>query len=225
MVLTTFHILLYYLAARELINLLGDRVEIVILEARDRVGGRVHTHKLQTKPKNPTPESANPSIDLGAAIITGFEKGNPLRTILQHQLRAPLHYLLHANGYLHDMDGMPLPPETDSLSDEIFNEILDDCCHTIFDARTGSKPKLVDHLLKTERVEYETSNPDYAQCISLGDVFEYYFTRHPKFLELSPMEKRAVHWHLANLEFANGALLRDLSLLHWWVFLFYFIIS
>ena len=44
-------------------------VKVLVLEARDRVGGRVHTH----------PDAIGVPVDLGASIITG---GNCVYTFL-----------------------------------------------------------------------------------------------------------------------------------------------
>lgn len=85
--------------------------DVIVLEARDRVGGRVKTDW-----------SLGGGVDMGASIITGLE-GNPL-TNLCKQLDISLHRLNY-DCPIYDIDGQSLPEEVDTKVEQIFNRILE----------------------------------------------------------------------------------------------------
>ncbi|KAK6591276.1 Lysine-specific histone demethylase 1A [Botrytis cinerea] len=66
----------------------------VIVEGRDRVGGRVYSHQFASRPEYPTlfPGSRY-TAEMGGMIITGFDRGNPLNIIVRGQLALPYHPL------------------------------------------------------------------------------------------------------------------------------------
>ncbi len=84
---------------------------VIVLEARDRVGGRVCTDN-----------NFQGSVDLGGSIITGLE-GNPI-TVLVKQLGLKLHVLSSACPIYHS-DGTPIDQELDDNAEKLFNSILD----------------------------------------------------------------------------------------------------
>lgn len=81
------------------LHLKRNNVEVTVLEARERVGGRVNSH---TAPEFDAP------VDLGASIITGIETDTKLgaradpSALLCSQLGVPLHQLQHNVLPLHD---------------------------------------------------------------------------------------------------------------------------
>jgi phytoene dehydrogenase-like protein len=88
-------------------------VEVVVLEARDRVGGRVHSHQGA---------GFGAPVDLGASLITGTapdtEAGlapDPASFVCK-QLGIRLHHL--GGGLpLFDEGGQPVAPELDAAVD------------------------------------------------------------------------------------------------------------
>ncbi|KAJ3127449.1 hypothetical protein HK098_006331 [Nowakowskiella sp. JEL0407] len=56
---------------------------IIVLERRDRIGGRIHSYSLTS--------CDGAKVDLGAQIITGFDDGNPLKVFYQ-QAKVEPHY-------------------------------------------------------------------------------------------------------------------------------------
>lgn len=97
-------------AARQLHKSLGYS-EVIILEARNRVGGRVNTDI-----------SFGGAVDLGASIITGLE-GNPITNICK-QLKTQLHPL----GYecpIYDINGKKINEEIDVKMEQEFNNLLE----------------------------------------------------------------------------------------------------
>jgi phytoene dehydrogenase-like protein len=86
----------------------------VVLEARDRIGGRVNTDY----------ERFESPVDLGASIITGL-KGNPIGVLVK-QLRTKVHHI-DTQCPLYGQDGKLLDQELDDNLFEFYNLALGDC--------------------------------------------------------------------------------------------------
>ncbi|KAI9851753.1 MAG: hypothetical protein M1838_002830 [Thelocarpon superellum] len=103
----------------------GEQVpRVVVLEGRNRVGGRIYSHPVHTQ----VPDQRHPTLrctaDMGAQIITGFEHGNPLNAVIRGQLG--LHYHpLKDNSILHDSDGAVVDKDRDQWVEKLFNDILE----------------------------------------------------------------------------------------------------
>ena len=97
---------------------------VIVLEGRNRVGGRVYSHPLRTQASNNLPERSFSTAEMGAHIITGFDHGNPLSMIIRGQLA--LHYYpLKDNSRLYDVDGHVVDKTRDTMVEKLFNDILD----------------------------------------------------------------------------------------------------
>ncbi|XP_009790005.2 lysine-specific histone demethylase 1 homolog 2 [Nicotiana sylvestris] len=99
-------------AARQLMSF---GFKVVILEGRNRPGGRVYTQKMGRKGKFA-------AVDLGGSVITGIH-ANPLG-VLARQLSIPLHKV-RDKCPLYKPDGAPVDAEIDSRIELIFNKLLD----------------------------------------------------------------------------------------------------
>ncbi|KAL6205659.1 hypothetical protein ACLB2K_022914 [Fragaria x ananassa] len=99
-------------AARHLISL---GFKVVVLEGRNRPGGRVYTQKMGHDGKFS-------AADLGGSVITGIH-ANPLG-VLARQLSIPLHKV-RDKCPLYKPDGTPVDKEIDSKIEVIFNKLLD----------------------------------------------------------------------------------------------------
>ncbi|XWS11088.1 hypothetical protein CRYUN_Cryun38cG0053700 [Craigia yunnanensis] len=99
-------------AARQLLSF---GFKVVVLEGRNRPGGRVYTQKMGTKDKVA-------AVDLGGSVITGIH-ANPLG-VLARQLSIPLHKVRDSCP-LYKPDGVPVNKEIDSRIEMIFNKLLD----------------------------------------------------------------------------------------------------
>ncbi|GLG98629.1 Possible lysine-specific histone demethylase 1 [Gryllus bimaculatus] len=86
-------------------------MEVVVLEARDRVGGRIATFR-----------KSNYIADLGAMIITGLG-GNPLN-VLSKQINLQLHKIKQRCP-LYESDGKTVPKDKDELVEREFNRLLE----------------------------------------------------------------------------------------------------
>lgn len=99
-------------AARQLLSF---RFKVVVLEGRNRPGGRVYTQTMGRKGKFA-------AVDLGGSIITGIH-ANPLG-VLARQLSIPLHKV-RDKCPLYNPEGAPVDKEIDSKIEVIFNKLLD----------------------------------------------------------------------------------------------------
>lgn len=97
------------LAAAQQLQQFG--MDVIVLEARDRVGGRIATFR-----KN------NFLADLGAMAVTGIW-GNPI-TILSHQTGMEMAPIKQACP-LHGADGKPVPKHKDEMVEREFNRLLE----------------------------------------------------------------------------------------------------
>ncbi|OUZ99629.1 Amine oxidase [Macleaya cordata] len=102
-------------AARHLISL---GFKVVILEGRNRPGGRVRTRKMEG-------EGVVAAADLGGSVLTGIN-GNPLG-VLARQLGYPLHKVRDICP-LYLPDGKAVDSEMDSRVEASFNRLLDRVC-------------------------------------------------------------------------------------------------
>ncbi|KAM3085050.1 hypothetical protein ACMFMG_003488 [Clarireedia jacksonii] len=98
---------------------------VIILEGRDRIGGRVYSRQFKTRPKYPTlyPGSRH-TAEMGGMIITGFDRGNPLNIIVRRQLALPYHPL-RPDTTIYDSNGQPVDLQRDQQAEKLFNYILD----------------------------------------------------------------------------------------------------
>ncbi|KAK0657346.1 flavin-containing amine oxidoreductase-domain containing protein [Cercophora newfieldiana] len=103
-----------------------DPPRVIVLEGRNRLGGRVYSKAFKTKPKA-TPEGFEDNrftAEMGGMIITGFDRGNPLNILLRGQLGLP-YRPLRPDTTLYDATGKPVDPVRDLLVENLYNDCLD----------------------------------------------------------------------------------------------------
>ena len=108
---------------------------IILLEGRNRIGGRIYSHPLSSSRSSILDEQQRPTAEMGAHIIVGFEQGNPLDSIIRGQLALKYHSLRDLST-LYDVDGSAVDESQDIMVEQLYNDILD---------RTGSyrtKPQI-----------------------------------------------------------------------------------
>lgn len=98
--------------------------EVIILEGRPRLGGRIYSHSLRNQTSINIPEHSRCTAEMGAHIITGFNNGNPLNIIIRGQLALD-HHPLKDNSSLYDIDGQIVDRDRDKMVEKLFNDILD----------------------------------------------------------------------------------------------------
>ncbi|XP_022941323.1 lysine-specific histone demethylase 1 homolog 2-like isoform X2 [Cucurbita moschata] len=99
-------------AARQLLSF---GFKVIVLEGRNRPGGRVFTQKMGQ-------EGKFAAVDLGGSVITGIH-ANPLG-VLARQLSIPLHKV-RDNCPLYKPDGTLIGKDIDAKVEFIFNKLLD----------------------------------------------------------------------------------------------------
>ncbi|KAF8927291.1 flavin-containing amine oxidoreductase-domain containing protein [Dissophora ornata] len=221
--------------------------KVVVLEARSRIGGRIHSMELgvdglnsaavdpptsvsfetsslpRTTAKSSTSTSATRrpttkhAVDLGAQIITGFDDGNPMEIIVRRQLSdLALHYLVNETCDLFDHDGQPVSKTVDLHCESIFNQLLDKA------RQLRENEELPRHLngylkarLKWDRIWKAPGRVESTTLPTLGHSLDFLLETHPEFHSWAHNELGLIHWHYANLEFANATPLDQLSLRYW----------
>nr|CAD7576173.1 unnamed protein product [Timema californicum] len=97
------------LAAAQQLQQFG--MEVVVLESRDRVGGRIATFRKSTY-----------IADLGAMVVTGLG-GNPV-TVLSKQIKMELHKI-RQKCPLYESNGSTVPKDKDEMVEREFNRLLE----------------------------------------------------------------------------------------------------
>lgn len=97
---------------------------VVLLEGRNRVGGRVYSHPLKDQRSQGIPAQNRCTAEMGAHIIVGFDHGNPLNMIVRGQLAIP-YYALKNDSIIHDTDGNLVDPGRDDMVEKLYNDVLD----------------------------------------------------------------------------------------------------
>ncbi|EAW10728.1 putative lysine-specific histone demethylase Aof2 [Aspergillus clavatus NRRL 1] len=97
---------------------------VVVLEGRRRIGGRIYSHPLQSLRSSKFAPGFVPKAEMGAQIIVGFDRGNPLDQIIRGQLALPYH-LLRDISTIYDIDGSPVDEVRDAMDERLYNDILD----------------------------------------------------------------------------------------------------
>ncbi|XP_025419821.1 lysine-specific histone demethylase 1A [Sipha flava] len=118
-------------------------MEVVVLEARDRVGGRIATFRKNSY-----------VADLGAMVVTGLG-GNPV-TVLSKQINMELHRIrqkcpLYEPGKLNALVSTQVPKDKDEMVEREFNRLLEATSylshHLDFNYCNG-KPVSLGHALE-----------------------------------------------------------------------------
>ncbi|KAJ0680320.1 putative spermine oxidase transcription regulator Homeodomain-LIKE family [Helianthus annuus] len=168
---------------------------VTVLEARDRIGGRVYTDH----------SSLSVPVDLGASIITGVEadvtsqrRPDP-SSLICAQLGLEL-TVLDSDCPLYDtVTGQKVSPDLDEALEAEYNSLLDDMQLVV--AQKGDRAM---QMSLEEGLEYGLTirRVGTAKTDSGNEI-------------LSPLERRVMDWHLAHLEYGCAASLQHVSLPYW----------
>ncbi|PON44601.1 Histone lysine-specific demethylase [Parasponia andersonii] len=163
-------------AARQLLSF---GFKVIILEGRNRPGGRVYTQKMGQDGKFA-------AVELGGSVITGIH-ANPLG-VLARQLSIPLHKV-RDNCPLYKPDGAPVDKEIDSKVEIIFNKLLDKVMELrqimggfAYDISLGSVLERLRQLYAVARnneerqlLDWHLANLEYANAGCLSDLSATYW--------------------------------------------------
>ncbi|OVA12600.1 Amine oxidase [Macleaya cordata] len=198
---------------------------VTVLEARDRLGGRVYTDR----------SSLSVPVDLGASIITGVEadvaterRPDP-SSLICSQLGLEL-TVLNSDCPLYDiMTGQKVQADLDEALEAEYNSLLDDM--VVLVAQKGDRAMRMsledglEYALKRRRMARSISDAEEVELDMLtnasfdsgADGLEKEVSSRTDSREeiLSPLERRVMDWHFANLEYGCAALLKQVSLPYW----------
>lgn len=113
--------------ARRFRDMGEDPPRVVVIEGRNRIGGRVYSKAFRTIPRRPLEgfeEQKRFTAEMGGMIITGFDRGNPLNILVRGQLGLP-YRPLRPDTILYDSNGKPVDPVRDQLVENLYNDCLD----------------------------------------------------------------------------------------------------
>ncbi|XP_010530295.1 PREDICTED: lysine-specific histone demethylase 1 homolog 3 [Tarenaya hassleriana] len=198
---------------------------VTVLEARNRVGGRVYTDQ----------SSLSVPVDLGASIITGIEADvasermpDPSALICT-QLGLELS-VLHGFCPLYDIvTGQKVPPDLDDVLQAEFNSVIDDVDLLVEEIgkEIANKISLEDGLeyglrrlrLPDDKVDIESlglGNSAVASHLEAGNINGSPVQNGNMEDDiLSPLERRVMNWHFAHAEYGCAAALKEVSLPNW----------
>lgn len=97
---------------------------VIVLEGRKRIGGRVYSKPLRSQVAGSLPDNLRNTAETGAMIVTGFDHGNPLDTVIRGQLGLRYHLMKDALT-IYDTDGTPIDETKDKLNTDLYTDISD----------------------------------------------------------------------------------------------------
>ncbi|KAL7628776.1 hypothetical protein AAE478_000291 [Parahypoxylon ruwenzoriense] len=115
---------------------------VIVLEGRNRLGGRVYSRALDGSRSQHLIgfKGRRHSVECGGMIITGFERGNPLNVLLRGQMALP-YYALRPDTTLYDTNGRAVDEGRDRLVEKLYN----DCLERVSDYKFKNQPsKLIE---------------------------------------------------------------------------------
>lgn len=128
--------------AREFQDLGEDAPRVVVLEGRNRLGGRVYSRALDGSKSQHLIgfKGRRHSVECGGMIITGFDRGNPLNVLVRGQMALP-YYPLRPDATLYDANGKAVDERRDRLVEKLYN----DCLERVSDYKFKIQPsKLIE---------------------------------------------------------------------------------
>ncbi|XP_070037368.1 polyamine oxidase 2-like isoform X2 [Nicotiana tomentosiformis] len=144
--------------------------QVVVLESRDRIGGRVHTDYSFGFP-----------VDLGASWLHGVCKENPLAPLIG-RLGLPLYRTSGDNSVLYDHD-----LESYALFDMDGNQVPQDLVTKVGET--------FESILK----ETDTIRQEFSEDMSISRAISMVFERRPD-LRLDGIAHKVLQWYLCRME-------------------------
>ena len=201
--------------------------EVIVLEGRARIGGRVHTIR----------DKFSAPVDLGASIMTGLY-GSPLNVLSKQMfpgnaqvgfstmkvigkstVEAPnkpfptlMHYI-HHHCPLYDSNGSIVDPATDTKMEELWNKLLE--AEYAFKVNAGHACEMPADIRLTRTEMDKLRLPNSQDLYTLDVDSGISLTRKLLGVRVTPLEEKLLDWHAANLEYGCATPLKRLSLVYW----------
>ncbi|XP_043713429.1 lysine-specific histone demethylase 1 homolog 3-like [Telopea speciosissima] len=200
---------------------------VTVLEARNRMGGRVYTDR----------SSLSVPVDLGASIITGVEadvaterRPDP-SSLVCAQLGLEL-TVMNSNCPIYDIvTGQKVPADLDDALEAEFNSLVEDDMLVLVAQKGELAMRMsledgLEYALKTRRMirsvvsdaenfELHTSVNASTETGTYSLTNEHLDKTKSKDEILNPLERRVMDWHFAHLEYGCATLLKAVSLPYW----------
>ena len=159
---------------------------VLVLEGRDRPGGRVHTREVRARTKDGTQLTAK--CELGGSVLYGGEY-NPLTTLVDQIGAKKTKY--KPEEVFYDHKGRHIPPAEEIYAFDLFTKV---------DTKLRGSAKTMDVAS--------------AEALSFGNKFDALYEKFVSSDEPSDLRDQLVQWHIAHLEFSHAQEFKKLSLLH-----------
>ncbi|XP_069080019.1 lysine-specific histone demethylase 1A isoform X3 [Pleurodeles waltl] len=173
-------------------------MDVTLLEARDRVGGRVATFR-----------KGNYVADLGAMVVTGLG-GNPM-AVISKQVNMEL-AKIKQKCPLYEANGQAMVNLKEKVKE----------LHQQYKEASEVKPPrdiTAEFLVKSKHRDLTALCKEYDDLAEIQGKLEEKLqeleANPPSDVYLSSRDRQILDWHFANLEFANATPLSTLSLKHW----------
>uniref|UniRef100_A0AAZ3PLK1 Lysine-specific histone demethylase n=1 Tax=Oncorhynchus tshawytscha TaxID=74940 RepID=A0AAZ3PLK1_ONCTS len=173
-------------------------MDVTVLEARDRVGGRVATFR-----------KGNYVADLGAMVVTGLG-GNPM-AVVSKQVNMEL-AKIKQKCPLYEANGQAMVGTKERVKE----------LHQQHKEASEVKPPrdiTAEFLVKSKHRDLTALCKEYDELVEsqvkLEEKLQELEANPPSDVYLSSRDRQILDWHFANLEFANATPLSTLSLKHW----------
>eukprot|EP00271_Cylindrocystis_brebissonii_P020904 TRINITY_DN7200_c0_g2_i1.p1 TRINITY_DN7200_c0_g2~~TRINITY_DN7200_c0_g2_i1.p1 ORF type:complete len:505 (-),score=49.49 TRINITY_DN7200_c0_g2_i1:1246-2760(-) len=162
-------------------------LKVIVLESRDRIGGRVHTDHSLGFP-----------VDMGASWLHGVSSANPLASLVG-RLQVPMYRTSGDNSVLydHDLESYAL---FENDGQQISTELV---------ARVGD---VFEEILEETRKYREQTKM--KSDVSMRTAMDYVYCSRPE-LRLSGLEYRVLQWYLCRMEGWFATDMDKISLQHW----------
>lgn len=202
---------------------------VTVLEARERIGGRVYTDRT----------SLSVPVDLGASIITGVEadiaterRADP-SSLICSQLGLELTTLNSACPLYDVVTGDKVPDSLDEDLEAEYNGLLEELALLFaqngdsaiglsledgleYALRKHRATQPMDSVEQDGHLRFMTNSGavDISVSASTGKEIDH-CGKNDKIDVLSPLERRLMNWHFAHLEYGCAAMLKSVSLPYW----------
>jgi monoamine oxidase len=201
----------------------GIDLEVILVEARSRLGGRLWTDRQTFKSADQS--SAFP-VDLGASWIHGIDQ-NPLAALARE---AGVDFVTTSEEVKMLRAGMEeVDSEKDEKAGQLFDTLLDHAADDLWGSKARSSAGVSQSAIRWYaselRREGEGGEPlrtapashrrssDISVDQAIGRAIEKH--KSAEFALLSDEERRMLFWNLKNVEYALGANVADLSMKFW----------
>ncbi|KAL6905241.1 hypothetical protein ACP4OV_002842 [Aristida adscensionis] len=202
---------------------------VIVLEARDRIGGRVYTDRT----------SLSVPVDLGASIITGVEadiaterRADP-SSLICSQLGLELTLLNSACPLYDVVTGERVPDDLDDDLQAEYNGLLDEMALLFAQNGESAMGLSLEDGLEYALRKHRASQPmvsveqdDHLRNMANSGAVDIsksassekdiaHCGKDDKIDVLTPLERRVMNWHFAHLEYGCAATLKSVSLPYW----------